>query len=275
LICRGLAALDDDTLRYVGRHPSLLSALYERGYAAFSAFGGALRIVDDRVAPTGGDAAVPLWEAVLRQPVMLPERFARTLFGEFDGRLAYLYELIAEAEPPAAAFVLGAWIDRQPIRIQRFKALADACIHSYREWHIDELPFARPLNDLATLLLRIRTTATGLPEFPAARAFWADVFETKAAEGSTTSNDRPELVDAAWLVGATGGGDMYARAERLDQFAFGQRLFAGISDASAVSLVNTIRAFPRYRMLMLTLERMGVRDPTLYLSAARHAALAT
>ena len=30
--------------------------------------------------------------------------------------------------------------------------------------------------------------------------------------------------DAAWLVGAIGGEDMYARVERLDQLAFAQRV---------------------------------------------------
>ena len=33
-----------------------------------------------------------------------------------------------------------------------------------------------------------------------------------------------------------------------------------------------VRAFPRYRMLMLALERMGIANPAVYAAAARHAA---
>ena len=274
LICRGLSALDDDTLRYFARHPALLTALYERGAAVFSAFSGALRIVDERVVPVGGAVATPLWEAVVRQPVTQPERFARTLFGEFEGRLAYLYDAVAGADPGVANFVLGEWIDARPVRVHRFKMLAEACVRGYREWHLEEYPFARPLNDFAMLLLRVRTNADGRPEFPAARAFWADVFEMRG-EASAAQDDRLELVDAAWLVEATGGADMYARAERLDQLAFGQRVFAAMQDAPVATLVNVIRMFPRYRMLMLTLERMGIRDPALYRTAIHQAAGAT
>src|SRR2546425_9166165 len=57
-----------------------------------------LRIVDERVVPVGGALATPLWEAVVRQPVMQPERFARTLFVEFEGRLAYLYDAVRSEE---------------------------------------------------------------------------------------------------------------------------------------------------------------------------------
>ena len=32
-----------------------------------------------------------------------------------------------------------------------------------------------------------------------------------------------------------------------------------------------VRAFPQYRMLMLTLERMGIANPAVYAAAARHA----
>ena len=37
-------------------------------------------------------------------------------------------------------------------------------------------------------------------------------------------------------------------------------------------MLVAVRAFPRYRMLMLTLERMGIANPAVYAAAARHAA---
>ena len=64
-------------------------------------------------------------------------------------------------------------------------------------------------------------------------------------------------------------GDIRLRAERLDQFAFGQRVFAGASPAEMPDVFVAVRAFRRYRMLMVTLERIGIRKPATYAAAAR------
>ena len=69
--------------------------------------------------------------------------------------------------------------------------------------------------------------------------------------------------------GLTASGDIRLRAERLDQFAFGQRVFAGASPAAMSDVFVAVRAFRRYRMLMITLERMGIRNPSTYAAAAR------
>ncbi len=69
--------------------------------------------------------------------------------------------------------------------------------------------------------------------------------------------------DAAWLAGLTTAGDIRLRAERLDQFAFGQRAFVGASPAEMPDVFVATRAFRRYRMLMVTLERMGIRNPAV------------
>ena len=81
------------------------------------------------------------------------------------------------------------------------------------------------------------------------------------------ADDRP--FDAAWLAGLTTAGDIRVRAERLDQFAFGQRVFAGASPAEMPDVFVATRAFRRYRMLMVALERMGIRSPAVYAAAAR------
>src|SRR5262245_31011808 len=92
LVCRGLAGLDDETLNYLADHPQLLMILYERAAAAFAAFGDDLRIHQGRIVPPGGERAVALWEAALHAPVSAPDQFVRVLYGEYDGRLAYLYD---------------------------------------------------------------------------------------------------------------------------------------------------------------------------------------
>ena len=50
LLCYGLAALDDDTLRFVAEHPLLLGRLAERAPTAFAAFGESLPFATARIA---------------------------------------------------------------------------------------------------------------------------------------------------------------------------------------------------------------------------------
>ena len=268
-LCRGLSALDDETLTYLAEHPTFLTMLYERAAPVFAAFGDNLRIHGQRVVPPGGDQAVPVWESVTREPVTSPEAFARVLFGEYEGRLAYLYDVIASAETPAAAFALGLWMADGPQRTQRFQALLDASIHGYREWRELEHPFSRPLGDLAVLLMRVPVEPSGAPRAPADRAFWARALEADA--NATFSGDRsagePTQIDAAWLVAATSEHDMYQRIDRADAVSFGFRVFDAVDGSSGPVAADVVRQFRRFRMLLLTFERLGVRAPATYRDA--------
>jgi hypothetical protein len=272
LVARGLAGLDDETLNYFVEHPQLLTFLYERAAAPFAAFGDDLRIHQGRVVPPGGEPAVPLWEAAIKAPVTAPDLFVRLLFGEFDGRLAYLYDAIDAAPPAAAAFALGFWISDDNQRVQRFRVLSLACANGYREWRPSDHPFSRPLGDLALLLLRLRTDESGTPSAPASRAFWAEAFDVDPnTSGSTDApfpggSDGP--IDAAWMVTVSADLDMYSRNDRLDQFSFGQRVFRGQAGSPAATV---LRQFRSHRMLLVTLERLGIRAPATYQAALQRA----
>src|SRR5262249_53900738 len=155
----------------------------------------------------------------------LPDRFLVTLLELNEGRTAYLYDIVTNLDRPHRAFALGSWIDDPEVRAVRFAVLVGIVNRSYREWHVTTLPFSRPLNDFATVLLRIRVRETGAPMEPAATAFW-----NKAFDISEDSTGDPRLrgrgaaqhgvIDAAWLAEATAPGDMFTRADRLDQFEF-------------------------------------------------------
>ena len=274
LLCRGLAGVDDKTLGFLVEHPPLITFLYERGAAAFAAFGDSLRVHEGRVVPPGGERAAPLWEAVVRAPLSAPDAFVRLLFGEHEGRLAYLYGVVAAAEPQAADFALGLWMPAAQ-RVSRFQALADACTRSYREWQLEARPFARPLGDLGMLLFRLRLAPSGGPAEPAGRQFWASIFDVDPNLASpiegTPSGGPVGSIDAGWLVAATGAADMYARVERLDQLSFGQRVFGASTVAEHTQAAAVVRAFWRYRMLLLTIERMGVQSLQVMAAAVRGA----
>jgi hypothetical protein len=273
LLCHGLAALDDATLAYIADRPLLLERIYERSAPAFAAFSGNLHIQGNRVVPPGGDAAAALWEAVLLEKVTRPDRFLLQLMELSEGRLGYLYDVIAALDPPRRAFALGLWMTNATARADRFKALTLG-VGAFRESHLRTLPFGRASYDLSMALTRVDVGADGTPLPPASRGLWSRVFagtdipDDPARQLRTVDEDP---IDAAWLIEMIGSADVRLRAERLDQIAFGQRVFAAAGPAERADVFVALRAMARYRMLMWTLDRIGIRAPAAYAAAARQA----
>jgi len=279
LLCHGLTALDDETLGFLAAHPALVRRLYERATSAFSVFSGGLRIVGSRVAAPGStllrrgrDAATPLWEAAVGESAARPERFVAALFSRDNGRVAYLYDAIAQLDGAHAAFGLGLWLDNDAVRLERFQLLVRSADDAVHEWHMRTLPFSRPAYDLASLLARVRVRDDGSPAPPASRAMWHRAFDAGARSEPADGRDAGEtaLVDAAWLAEATSG-TLRLRADRLDQLAFAQRTFASARPDQMASVARVVSLFPRYQMLMLTIERVGATDPAMYLQGAQAA----
>ncbi len=274
-LCYGLAGVDDETLQYLVDHPDVITQLYEHDAAAFAAFGDSLHVHANRVVPPGGPDAVALWGAAVGETPDRPGPFIGALFGLQEGRLAYLYDTIGQLDAPRAAFALGLWIKDPARRVKRFKALAEANRTAFPQWRPAKLPFTRPVHDVGSMLSRVQAEPDGSPSFPALRSWWTWAFESAdlppaaAQVADTVADDGP--VDAAWLAQAIVSADTSGRRERLDQFAFGQRTFGTADPSTMPDVLIAIRAFPRYRMLMLTLERIGVRDAAVYTSAARRA----
>lgn len=265
LLARGLAALDDETLRYVASRRSMVTGLYQQDAGVLAAFAAHLRIHDNRVVAPGGDTATPLWEAVVGERITNPEAFVRALFSKHSGRLAYLYDVIAHVDPARQAFALGTWIGSAEVRVQRFQALASAVVSAFPHWNPARSPYVRPADDLLTLLVRAQVEPGGAPSAPAGRALWAAAFDEADARAQSG------VIDAAWLAEVLLSEGPRGRPVLLDQFGFGQRLLAG-ADASAVpDAIEAIRSLPKLRILMLTIERIGIRRPAVYAAMARHA----
>ena len=274
LLCYGLTALDDETLQYLAAHPAVLSEIYVRGAAPFAVFADSVRVQGGRMAPPGGTEAIPLWEAVVGERVTRPDRFLVALFTQADGWMAHLYDTIGQLDRGRQRFALGLWINDSPARLDMMHALAGAAMAvSGDRSDMKTQPFVRRSYDLAALLMRVRVDAAGGPLAPSSRGFWARVVEGAELPAEPArilreaADDRP--IDAAWLAGLVGTGDMRLRAEHLDQFAFGQRVFAAASPAEMPDVFVAVRAFRRYRMLMVTLERIGISKPATYAAAAR------
>jgi hypothetical protein len=282
LLCLGLASLDDGTLSFFADHPQLLERIYERSAPTFSVLAASLRVQGSRVVPPGavrqaqaehGDVEA-LWEGVVVEKVTRPERFIQQLLELNEGRLAFVYDVIGGLDPAQRAFALGLWMPNATVRAERFKALTIGA-GVYRESHFRTLPLARTSYDLSMTLARVAAGPDGMPAAPASRGFWLRVFS-----GTDLPDDPARLlrsvdeepIDAAWLVESIGGLDVRMRTERLDQIAFCQRLFGAADAAARPDVFIAGRAMSRYRMLMWTLERIGIRAPAVYAQVARHAA---
>ena len=213
LLCLGLSSLDDATLGFFADHPQLLERIHERSAPAFAVFAGSLRVQGGRVVPPGGDAAVPLWEALALEKVTRPERFIQQLFELTEGRLAYLYDVIGALDPPRRAFALGLWQPNAALRAERFKALALG-VGAFRESHLRTLPLARASYDLGDDAVADRDRA---PTARPRRRIRAG--SGRASSPAPTISDdaarqlrgaEEEPIDAAWLVDTIGAADVRA-----------------------------------------------------------------
>ena len=276
-MCHWLAPLDDQTLQHFADHPALLSRIYERSAPAFAAYSSSLRVRANRVVPpTERDDVVAMWEAVVGEKVTRADRFIQQLLDMNDGRVLALYDTIGQLDAAHRAFVLGFWMPDAAVRLDRFKTLVTAGVSAYREWHVRTMPFNRSSFDLAMTLGRIEVADNGAPAAPNSRGFWTRVFSgvdvpEDAARQLRSVEDEP--LDAAWLADTIGSADVRQRAERLEQIAIGQRLFGGVGAAGRdrADVFVALRGISRYRLLILTLDRIGIRSPSVFAAAVRHA----
>jgi hypothetical protein len=166
------------------------------------------------------------------------------------------------------------WIPDAGQRSERFRALAGIASSAFPEWHADNTPFVRPAHDLVSLLSHVRVTATGAPGPAQSRAWWSDVFavaESDKEPQAVRATSTGEAIDAAWLADTLLRAHATDRGDRLDQFAFGQRVFASADASASHDAAVAVAAFPRFRMLLLTLERIGVGRPAVYAALTRQA----
>src|SRR5260221_10331608 len=275
LVCHGLASLDDETLQYLTDHSSILTRIYERSAPVFGAFASSLHVHASRIVPLGGEAAVALWETAVAERLTRPDRFLPLLLETNDGRLAGLYDAIGQMDAPHRRFVLGDWLPTAAQRAERFKLLSTFGVTALKEWHVRTLPFGRVSFDLQTALTRIAVDERGAPVRPNARGFWTRVFagvdvSEDAARQLQAIDEEP--IDAAWIADAIETVDIRQRGDRLDQIALAQRVFGDTgAGPERADVFLAIRGMTRFRMLIVTLDRMGITAPSTYSSALRHA----
>ena len=295
----GLSGLDDRTLAWLGRSPRALSQLSGGRLETFARFGRSLRVHDGEVRVPGGDGAAAFWEDLVDASVTDPERFVDRLFERSSVRVAHAYDLVSRLAERHRRFVLGAWqsserdrrrgreslwrvLDGLPRPDSRLAAAGGERMTGLRcrgaggRRRRGARPAgADPALEPAAVLRALSVGESGRLVGPAARDFWERVFDDDRVPENPVRElgriDPLPAADAAFVLATTCDVPPAVGRTRLRAFAFVQRRFGDGAAADLPVALAAARAVMRYPMLMLSVERMGVEDPRVYVALARAA----
>jgi hypothetical protein len=270
LLYHGLAALDDDTLGWLGPDRETLLDL-RRHAGTFAAFGRSIKVRGGRVVVPGGDDAEPLWAAVVGAEATRPSAFVQRLF-RGNGRLAWFYDTVAHLDRNRQRFVLGS--GSEPSRLERVRELLDVFETAAPEWHLPDRPFVRPKLDPSLVVSVVAADDDGALEGPAGRKLWDAVFREDTVEGASIveSDWSGSPADPGWLARRISLVPSPLGRRRFETLLFAQRVFPTIAREDA-TLLTALRAASAFPALALTLERLGLETPVDYAAAARTATL--
>ncbi len=276
LLYFGFSSMDKPTRDALGESSRRLAQLLVGSRPGVMASSGrSLRVRAGRIEVPGGEQAIPLWEGLVGESTREPMTFIWALIDRHAGRLALLYDSVAHLEGPALRFALGLSLADPNDRLDRLKSLYRAFEPAMADWDAEARPFFRAPDDGGRLLMVTRMAPNDEPAPPAGRNFWRLVFADAALwerpAGEDRTADRDEPLDAASLVELIAVSNTAVRMQRTETWQFGQRVF-GVAPAAAIpDLLVTLRGYSPFRLLLLTLERMGIQDPSIYAAAVRHA----
>lgn len=273
LLYHGLAALDDDTLGWLGPDRETLLHL-RRNAGTFAAFGRSIRVRGGRISVPGGADAEPIWSAIVGADVTRPSAFVQRLI-RGTGRLAWFYDTVAHLDIHRQQVVLGSG-GSEPSRIERVRELLDVFEAAAPEWHTPDRPFVRPTIDPSLVIALAGATDNGEFSGPASRRVWEAVFREDAPDVPAGPSDSSAAdlapTEPGWLARRISLVPSPLGRRRLETFLFAQRVFPDSprEDGTLLAALRGVSAFPA---LALTLEQLGATNPTIYASAARSAAL--
>ena len=278
LLYIGLAALDDETLAWLGTDRDTLLHL-KRHAAVFAAFGRSVHVRGGHVSVPGGSEAEPLWKTLTGADPGKPAVFVQRIISG-EGRLAFLYDTIAHLDESRQRFALGLQ-GRSSLRDDRLRMLLETFTAAAPDWRVDERPFARPPLDGSILLSTVRVTPQGAGAAPVALRIWERVFRgdeltdvpfQKVSDAEVRGVSEYLNVDAAWLASRTLRVPYALGRRRLDTFLFAQRVFGDRPASEAAVIATALRGYLAFPSLMISLEQSGIRNPTTFAQASEHAA---
>ncbi len=269
LLYRALAALDEETLLALSADSDGLRRIQRRHADVFAAFGAHFAVRGGRVAVPGGASAETAWQELVGESPRAPARFLLKLLERREGRLAFLYDSVARLDPARQRMVVGVASAPGPATAALLEALWRVFESENAWWRAGRGAFGRPDADAARLLRELRLHADRGMAPPSARAFWEAVFDGTETTADAIGASPP--VELAWLARRIGTGDPRLRRLRLEQLSFAQRVFGAAAEAAPIEAVQALSGLADTRALLLSLERLGSRDPVFFAAAVKAA----
>ena len=265
MLCFGLLQLDPATLEVIAADTGLLRRIYERHSGAFAAFAGAIRIEEGRLRLPGSEAAEPAWVALIGEPLAPASRALMATIAMDDGRLLYFADALVGLDPRLVDLVFtGPNADVTPADQARSVYHAFTAIES--GWKLGDFPFVRLGADPALGLSRLRLDST-TGRLRHTREFWDVIFSDRRLPRDYAQRWRmlgDEVTEPGWMLERLTDAELPVRLERMLVYEFVERLTDRLPGATPADLAWLGRAYRRYPALLLSLERLGVNDVSVY-----------
>lgn len=268
LVAVGLMSTDPSVRALFPSDRDLLRDIHRQWAGPFVIAARSLRLVDGQIVVPGGEHADAIWTRLAGEPPSRPAAFVRALVSRDAGRLAWYFDTVASLEPGRLPLM---WPGGSVTAARESAAaLYDAFRQSEPQWHALEQPFKRSFGDASTVLTVVESH-DGRLVGPPSQAFWEQVFSGRSVDASTLAAG-PAL-SVARLARLVTLGTARERRERLESYRLAQRVFPRPAAGQLSDIAEALSGYPRYRALLLALERMGVDTPATWaavVGAARH-----
>lgn len=262
LLCFGLLQLDRETLATVTSDAGLLRRLYERHAGVFAAFADVLHVRDGRLEFPGGEAYEAVWAELVGTPLTDPILAIGATVEADNGRLLYFADAVAALDAAGRGLVFrGATAKVTPA--EQARSVYRAFTRVEPNWKLGEFPFVRLGADPALMLPMMRVDAAS-GRLRHTQAFWEAALSDRPSPADFARRwaqlDAGDRAEPGWLLRHVTEAPLPQRVERLQIFAYAERLIDQVEGATPATLAWLVRAFRRYPALMLTLERLAITD---------------
>ena len=271
LVAAGAVNTDASMRALLQRDRGLLRSIARTAPAAFWVAARSLAIDKDRVSVPGGEAAEPIWEALVGERVTRVPEFLRLLLTKDGGRVAWFFDSVAMMTPERRALVIGT--GPMAAQIEQTRALYQAYRGADSNWRMEEHPFLRSITDPWIISSRIEIDSNGIAP-PASQWFWDALFDrTDLTRKVAAALDRAPAgrVTLAWLTQRISSAAARERRDRYEMVRFAQAVFGTPADDHVTDVLVAVGGYRRYRALLLSLDRMGITTPRVYSRAVEAA----
>jgi hypothetical protein len=264
LVAAGALQSTPEVRRWLGQDIRLLEQIVTQWPGAFAQAAPGLDLSGQTILVPGGSARESAWTALVGAPPSRPEEFLRRLLARDDGRLARFYAVMARQNGARLSAAL------QPLqgenattalaglyeRAKDADAPGDANLHPFQLSYADLSSVLHSLNDLP------------LDALPVSAGLWPTLLSQSIDnrdEAAALVRSTPSPSPYAATIRAMLGGAPRRRRDHLAVIALARRLWTGnLEPGAQADLVYALGQFPRYRALLLVLDRMDVKAPAVW-----------